>query len=253
VKLALVCVLACVSCSTFHETHYFRSQVSKPDGIPNYYKLTVEGNTRLSSSRYLSGYFDEDTLNRYFNEFTQPSGGGVLPVTPLSNTSTKLASTPGAAQGNPGGASTPAGAPGAVSLATGEQTGSPSGPARPQLIMILSSNSDEIASQIGALASSKDFTGSLARILGDKTFRDADEADLHLKLAAGAAKNAGLLTDALLSQLTTGATQDDTEMRLLTIVNTLAANLGHQGAFESLREAQQWVDANRNAIVRVTQ
>ncbi|PVV50407.1 hypothetical protein DD829_22345 [Chryseobacterium sp. HMWF035] len=66
-----------ISCSTFNEVHYFKDG-NKSNQIPNYYKVNVYGHTFLSSSRYMSGYFDKNAINLYFNEIKQPENAKFL-------------------------------------------------------------------------------------------------------------------------------------------------------------------------------
>ncbi len=81
--LLAVVTAGCVS--GFGETHFFRSE-SQRDGIPNYFRLTVSGYTVLCSSRYISGLFEEDIINQYFNEIGQPEGGRLIPLGQKSKT-----------------------------------------------------------------------------------------------------------------------------------------------------------------------
>jgi len=66
------------SCANIYEVHYFKDKISSSSStkiIPNYYKVEIRAHSFLSSSRYLSGYFDQGAINLYFNEFTQPANG----------------------------------------------------------------------------------------------------------------------------------------------------------------------------------
>ena len=220
-SIFLLLTTACTS--SFHETHFFKSEV-RGGAIPNYYRLTVEGSAGLTSSRYLSGYFDEDTVNTYFNEYTQPKGAAILPNRKASDPST---------------------------AASGSQVEPvKSGIKGQKLIMILSSNSDAVASQLGALAANKQFAASLGGLLAGGKFVSADEAEHRLALE----KSRGKVTSALASQLVGGipdkASVDETEQRLLSFVNTLAAELGYEGAFSDLEKASLWLETNRARLLR---
>src|SRR5690348_14797035 len=78
--LLVITFVSCGGCASgFEETHYFRSKTRDARGIPvNYFRLQVTGGTMLSSSRYVSGYFDEAALDTYFNEFSQPDKGQIV-------------------------------------------------------------------------------------------------------------------------------------------------------------------------------
>jgi hypothetical protein len=209
-------LLTCGCTSSFHETHYFKSKVVG-SGIPNYYRLTVDGNTAISSSRYVSGYFDEDTINTYFNEYTQPAGGAILP--------------------------------------TPKNTGSAAEPVNEglkgqKLIMILSSNSDEIATQIGALAASKQFTASLAGLIARDQYTNADAAESRLTIETVRAKTTASLASQLISNLPDNSPKADADSQLLGFLNSLTSDLGYDTAFSDLETAAQWLNFNRARILR---
>lgn len=80
-KNKLLCYLlllaVTLSCSTFNETHYFKDKIGAEEGqtknkVANYYRVKIKGYSFLSSSRYVSGYFNQDAINLYFNEIKQP-------------------------------------------------------------------------------------------------------------------------------------------------------------------------------------
>src|SRR4051812_43439148 len=64
--------------SSFEESHFFKS-VDADGKAVNYYRVKVDGGTFLSSSRYVSGYYDETVLDAYFNTMTQPKNGAIKP------------------------------------------------------------------------------------------------------------------------------------------------------------------------------
>lgn len=92
--LVLLAATLC-SCSTISEEHYFKDEVGtklKPkdndyflsdeeETVSNYYRVKVRGFSFLSSSRYVSGYFNQNAVNMYFNEIPQPENGKLF--TPL--------------------------------------------------------------------------------------------------------------------------------------------------------------------------
>jgi len=213
--------------STFHETHYFKSKVVG-SGIPNYYRLTVQGYAAISSSRYISGYFDEGTINTYFNEYTQPAGAAIIPSSKNVVSATSTSTSKGASTVEP------------VSGGLPGQT----------LVMILSSNSDEIATQIGALAASNQFTASLASLLGRDQFNAADAADSRLAVETTRAKATASLASQLVANLADNATAAEAQQQLLDFVNSLASDLGYDSAFADLDSAAQWLNFNRARILR---
>lgn len=71
------------SCSSFRETHYFKDSL---EPVANYYKVEVKGYSLLSSSRYVSGYYDRNAIQEYFGEIAQPEKGRFVPVTATGTT-----------------------------------------------------------------------------------------------------------------------------------------------------------------------
>ncbi|WP_298157113.1 hypothetical protein [Flavobacterium sp.] len=66
------------SCSSFKETHYFKDTL---EPVANYYKVEVRGYSFLSSSRYVSGYYDRTSIQEYFGELGQPEKARFVPAT----------------------------------------------------------------------------------------------------------------------------------------------------------------------------
>ena len=56
------------SCQNARELHYFKSG-------DNYYRLRITESSFASKARYLSGYFDQKALDKYFSEMSQPDSG----------------------------------------------------------------------------------------------------------------------------------------------------------------------------------
>lgn len=65
------------SCSTFKETHYFKDTLAP---VANYYKVQISGYSLLSSSRYISGYYDRMAIQEYFGEIGQPDKARFVPI-----------------------------------------------------------------------------------------------------------------------------------------------------------------------------
>ena len=129
--LGLVTLLS--GCSHISEVHYFKSKTGNP---PNFYRLRITGSSFLSSSRYVSGYFDEQAVNNYFGEFSQPTNGQF--GSPATNTQQIVPIDGGAQEGT-------------------------------ILLLLLSANSDAIADQIGAIAKSTDTANLIGGLLDRKS------------------------------------------------------------------------------------
>ncbi len=58
---AIFLALGLFSCQSSRELHFFKEG-------DNYYRLRIKQHAFLSSSRYISGYFDEQAVNNYFGD-----------------------------------------------------------------------------------------------------------------------------------------------------------------------------------------
>lgn len=81
--LVMLVLSSILSCSSIYEVHYFKDKVNQRSNyinsyLPNYYKVEISGYSFLSSSRYVSGYFEQNAINTYFNEFAQPENGKIF-------------------------------------------------------------------------------------------------------------------------------------------------------------------------------
>src|SRR5258708_9098022 len=80
-----------------------------------------------------------------------------------------------------------------------------------KLIMILSSNSDEIATQIGALAASKQFTAALSGLMARDQYAAADTAENRVVIEKIRAKTTATLALHIVNGLPDNATRAATE------------------------------------------
>jgi len=223
VTLLMVALVGCSS--TFHETHFFKSE-SQPNEIANYYRLTVSGTTIFSSSRYLSGYFDEEIVNDYFNEIGQPDKGKLIPIGQPKNEETKLSNSNS-------------------SVTTTAQSKSTQNTKNASLLLLLSSNSDEISNQLGALSQSQEFTASLTKLMAPSHFQADDAAASLLRIDKIRGHVLATLGDQILSSIPDNPDPKYLESRMLHFVNLLSADLGAPATFMSLKSASDWLRENR--------
>lgn len=211
-------------CATaFHEAHYFKGGKSDDAGPgTNYYRVRVTGCTTLFSSRYVSGYFDPDAVDTYFNKISQPTGAALRPEAEAG----KAAGAGEEAQLRP------------VSPSLADK----------DLVLILSTNSEEIANQIGALAANEQFTAALAGLAAQRDFADATEAEYRLRSTQARATSL-----AQLAQQTVGGLAGDTDLdavrqAALTVLNRLAYDMGVATSFADLAQAADWFERNRGRL-----
>ncbi|HLX72309.1 MAG TPA: hypothetical protein VKV04_22040 [Verrucomicrobiae bacterium] len=217
--LAVALVILLPGCSSFYEVHYFKSKNSDP---PNFYRLRISGDTLFSSSRYISGYFDEQAVNNYFSEFSQPTNGQFGVCT--TNTEQVV---PIDGNGNKQGTI---------------------------LLLMLSANSDAIADQIGAIAKTSDAANSIGALLNASAQTGVLQLQSSLQLQQTRAKALAQLGDMTLTNIdiniTNAVEMTNDNQSLLSYVNALAGELGNQRPFISFDEAAQWLQNNRTQLLK---
>ncbi len=213
---ATALLLVSLGCaSSFEERHYFKSVDAEGKPV-HYYRLTVDGGTWLASSRYLSGYFDERAVDAYFGEIAQPAKGRFEDrVAPESETI----------------------------------------PVDPKfrnrsLVLLLSSNSDEIANQIGGLAQNQQLAATLTRLANRGSLEAARTAESDLAVQKARGRVVQALGDELIAKLADAADETTVRAAFLQFVNALAAELGNEAPFENLDQAADWLKYNRGRALR---
>lgn len=207
------CVLS--GCTRFKEVHYFRDEAGSPD---NYYRLEVKGHTLMTSARYVSGYFDEEAVNQYFSEFKQPEKGkfGVA-----DSDSSKTAD---------------------IEPLSGSRDGQ-------QLVMILSSNSDAVASQLGSYTENQKTLDALVQLVNRDRILSAAEAKSNLVVQQTRGKILADLGDKLIAGMNDEASQPTVAASLLQYVNAIAAELGNERPFSNFEDANNWLIHNRGRLL----
>lgn len=195
-------ILLLTSCQSAKELHYFKEG-------NNYYRLRIKEKAWLSSSRYLSGYFEEASVDRYFGELRRPD-------------STKLVTV--------------------IEPSDGENT-NPRDKNNSKLVLILSTNSEAIAEQISALSKNEETLELIARLANkDIIEKKSQNEQLHATLSHELSKELDL------TELFIGSIDDnrvDTEQEYLKTVildylNFLATSRGLTKSFTTIDEAEIW-------------
>lgn len=255
ISVCLSCALllsttACVS--TFGETRYFRV-VDASGKAANYYRIDICGSCFLSSSKYQSGLFNEQGVDAYFGQYTQPS----TPLQPADATKSVSELKP---------------APGSVAdgkLAAGNGTTGTTTTAKPtgsqaqsitdtsldgsKLVLLFSSNSDDIASQIGTFGQSDDFTTDLAAVFGKQTTEVQSKAQLQLRQQQAACAEVVAQGNDTVGSLSKDSDAATAKKQALAFANILAGYLGSTETFDTLEKAQAWVQKNGVQVLKEKQ
>jgi hypothetical protein len=211
-------ILSTVGCAThFKETHFFQSVDRTTNQPTNYYRLKVSGYGAMSSTRFVSGYYDERAVDLFFNEVK------VAPTADNANGSQPLFVD---AQKSPG--TTDVIKP----LDPVTQHGA--------FVMILSTNASSVSRTIGQFAENQVVADAITNLANrDVLLRDA--AAVRAQTARANATADELVK--LMAQIPTGETpgKAQTERALLRVLNTIGTGLsGVPTAFDSLDQAELW-------------
>lgn len=59
--------LALGGCTSFSQVYHFQSAAAA-NGVPNFFRVKVEGDAQTAKARFLAGFYDERAVDLYFNE-----------------------------------------------------------------------------------------------------------------------------------------------------------------------------------------
>jgi len=200
--LALVFI---AGCQGGRELHYFKEG-------DNYYRLSIRQHAFLSSSRYVSGYFEQTAVDRYFGELARPDSAKLTAIT----------------AGNIGDASRPC------------ETGMTNRTDGAKLVMVLSTNADAVTDQISNLAKNDQLLQTIARLTHGDAIKETKELrrglvrQQKLDLALVAAGEQYLAT------LDANATEVQLRSQLLAYLNYSATLYGERVSFQNVEEARIW-------------
>jgi hypothetical protein len=181
--------LLLTSCSNIREVHYFKDKITEKSDAPtktiaNYYKVEIRGYSFLSSSRYLSGYFDQSAINLYFNEFTQPEDGKLF-------------------GNNPQGGLT-------------NETGN-------ELVLILSTNAKAISDQIGNISKNQVILNSAASLIQEDKIKEAQKLKMSLNELSLETNNFIFQSDSYLKGIST-KTEAEKKLAIRQFLQILQSN-----------------------------
>lgn len=202
----LLSVLLVIGCQSGRELHYFKE-------ADNYYRLTIRQCAFLSSSRYVSGYFEEGAVNRYFGELARPDSARLTSITA-------------------GGDGTTEPRPCEVGM-TNRTDGA-------KLVMVLSTNADAITEQISNLAKNEQVLETMARLANRDAIKETEV--IKRELARQENLNKALIGtgEQFLAAMDTAGTEAQVRRDLLAYLNYTATLYGENVTFTSMEEARIW-------------
>lgn len=211
-KILLCFLLFLAGCSTIsREVHFFKDKAGTP---PNYYRLTLVGKTFMTSSRYVTGFYDEQAVALYFNEIAQPEGGTLI-QTKEDNDKSGVQSLKETLRGK-------------------------------SLVIILSTNSDAIANAIGTFADNQQMLTALAGLINRDRIVEARETSTEIKTQGIKDQALVNLGTSVIEGLSDDASESQTKAAFLSYVSALSVGLGNKKTFTNLDEANKWFNENRD-------
>lgn len=211
----VILVVFAASCQSIREMHYFRDRAGNP---PNYYRLQIKGHAFLTSSRYLSGNFDEEAVNYYFGEIAQPKDAKFEPTKPALSSSQGIV---------------PVGAEGE----------------NKKFVLLLSSNSDAISSAFGNFVESKETQKELARILNRDKLNELEEVKAGETTEKKKRDKMSALGESYLNSITNAESSASIKIKLLAYLNATAEYFGSPQNFTDLNLADKWFKENRSSLL----
>ena len=197
-KTSICFGLILTSCQSAKELHYFKVG-------DNYYRLKISEFAFMSSSRYISGYFDENAVDRYFGEITRPDTAKANFVKPVHilNDGTVAANA--------------------------------------KLVLILSTNSNAITDQINALASNDQTLELMARLANKDAIKETSTLKNQIN-TENAKINSTIAAGVQYINTTEAITLTGSNLKkdMLTFINSVASYNGYKIQFTNLKEAEIW-------------
>jgi hypothetical protein len=187
-----------ISCQSSKEIHYF----SEGD---NYYRLKIKQHAFLSSSRYISGYFEPYAIDKFFGEMTRPD-------------SAKIASD-------------------AKVKAIDSQGKQISG----DLVMVLSTNADAVTKEIGGIAENEQLFSIISTMANKDELIKIKGLENKLQTVltelGNQASDIDLTIESLKGELTAKAKTDE----LVRYLNNVAVNNNNLSGVKKLEDIESWL------------
>ncbi|AYL96573.1 hypothetical protein [Mucilaginibacter celer] len=179
---AMLPVLSLMGCQVGREIHYFKQG-------QNYYRITIHENSIASKSRYLSGFYDETALNKYFGEMSQP----IEKIDSSQN----------------------------VSFLNSQNGEGLQIDSNKKFVMILSTNSNVVSEQIGAFAENEQVLESIARLSNKNKIEESNKFAADITTIYSRNKAVANLGDQFINTLPNAADTTKVKMNLAVFLQYL--------------------------------
>lgn len=191
-------LILCLGCQTGKELHYFKDN-------NNYYRLKIKESAFLTSSRYVSGYFDDYAVDRYFGEIYRPDS--ISFITDLAKTEQARVEK------------------------------------NKKLVLILSTNADAVTNQISSLAKNEEILESLARLANKDKIAENQEIISETSYLEDVKEALYKATDQFITNIDSNLVRSDStylEEHIISYINFLNAIRGENVIISDLRQIRSW-------------
>ncbi len=219
ITVAGIVALLFAGCSTFKETHYFRSLDTLSGKPVNYFRVSITGSSTFTRSRYVSGYYDERAVDLFFNELKPTSDGDVRKIFLGDQTA------PGTTEK-------------IVPLAP-ETNGA--------FLMIFSTNAKSVTDTLGQFAESQVVADAVTNLLSRDEIREARKGAAESAAATTEGKAFAVQIEKIITGLADNASAEVAKDDSLRALRAIAGALGGDGQFEDVDDAAAWFKARRDA------
>jgi len=218
-------------CSTFNDSHYFRSFNETTGESTNYFRLKISGGAQFSSARYVSGYYDERAVDLFFNELRVGPSGKTDGSSSSSNKEALFTGLPAPSN-------------------TMEKIKPLDPSTHGAFVMILSTDASSVANAIGNFAESNVVAESITNLVNRDKITAAREQQARQSVESGKASAVAGELQSMFSKVPAngGASTDEMKQAYLRILNVIGSALGRQSAFVEIEEANIWLKERRNLI-----
>lgn len=222
--LLLPLLLLLVACSTnFNEDHYFKSIGEAEEAPTNYFRIRVKGHAKLSSARYIAGYYDERAVDLFFDEMKSSTSQSDSKIEPLL-------------QG------------GEITLASGEKLAplSPK-PENGAFVMIFSTNAKAVANTIGQFSESQVAADAITNLANRDQVKESARATAAHQMAQQRVRAVAAEIEGLVNAFpATTPGKDATTQAALRLLGAIAQAKGRFGSFQNIDEARAWFQAEQS-------
>jgi hypothetical protein len=192
------CLFLLLSCQSSKELHYFKEG-------NNYYRLKVKQHAFLSSSRYVSGYFDPEAIDQFFGETTRPDSAHLARKSKVVGVD-----------------------------ACGEEI-------LGDLVLVLSTNADAVTKEIGGITENDALLSMITGLATKNKVKEALVIQEEINKLLHKITNDLAQTEVLETNLLSNKTNEQVKNSLTKHLNSKAIQEGRLSGIKELKDIEPWL------------